>query len=379
MSEYTREEILKLIEDNGGPEGLDLTGADLTGVDLGWQAIYKELNKIKSKDSNVSPIWYSRKTEGINLRGVDLLLADCEETNLECADLEGAKLWDATFSKARLWRANLREAILTGSDFQQADLSCADLRDSETLNTDFRGANLRGACLEAVDLFSAESLAGIHVCGAVLDRTRMRWEQLGGKVGEEIEGDYWLAKEAYLNLKNNFNSLGRCNDASEVYIKERQMEKMCSAPWRVRRVYMGERDLGYSEESRLPVWHPRVLWFCARHTWKWFWDWVAELVCGYGERIRRVLFWMVASLLGFAAYYWGIGGVWLVEPDGSRVAATSFWHYLIYSAGAFTTTEFARFQAADDRVRMVTAIQAIIGIVLAGLLGFVAGNRIRRS
>ncbi len=26
MSEYTREEILKLIEENGGPEGLDLRG-----------------------------------------------------------------------------------------------------------------------------------------------------------------------------------------------------------------------------------------------------------------------------------------------------------------------------------------------------------------
>jgi hypothetical protein len=88
---------------------------------------------------------------------------------------------------------------------------------------------------------------------------------------------------------------------------------------------------------------------------------------------------MAATLFGFAAYYWRIGGVWLVEPDGGAKVATSFWHYLIYSAGAFTTTEFARFQAADDRVRMVTAIQAIIGIVLAGLLGFVAGNRIRRS
>ena len=26
MSEYTKEEILKLIEENGGPEGLDLRG-----------------------------------------------------------------------------------------------------------------------------------------------------------------------------------------------------------------------------------------------------------------------------------------------------------------------------------------------------------------
>jgi len=32
MSEYTREDILKLIEKNGGPEGLDLRDKDLSGA-----------------------------------------------------------------------------------------------------------------------------------------------------------------------------------------------------------------------------------------------------------------------------------------------------------------------------------------------------------
>ena len=43
MSDYTREEILKLIEENGGPEGLDLSGKDLSGIDLGREAIKAEL------------------------------------------------------------------------------------------------------------------------------------------------------------------------------------------------------------------------------------------------------------------------------------------------------------------------------------------------
>ena len=33
MSEHTREQILKLIEDNGGPKGLDLSGRDLSDID----------------------------------------------------------------------------------------------------------------------------------------------------------------------------------------------------------------------------------------------------------------------------------------------------------------------------------------------------------
>ena len=43
MSEYTREEILKLIEENGGPEGLDLSEKDLSGIGLNKRAIEVEL------------------------------------------------------------------------------------------------------------------------------------------------------------------------------------------------------------------------------------------------------------------------------------------------------------------------------------------------
>ena len=43
MSEYTREELLKLIQENSGPEGLDLSGKDLSGIDLNERAIGTEL------------------------------------------------------------------------------------------------------------------------------------------------------------------------------------------------------------------------------------------------------------------------------------------------------------------------------------------------
>jgi hypothetical protein len=43
LSEYTREGILKLIEENGGAEGLGLSGKDLSGIDLNERAIEVEL------------------------------------------------------------------------------------------------------------------------------------------------------------------------------------------------------------------------------------------------------------------------------------------------------------------------------------------------
>ena len=43
MSEYTREEILKLIEERGATEGLDLWGKDLSGIDLSMDAIEESM------------------------------------------------------------------------------------------------------------------------------------------------------------------------------------------------------------------------------------------------------------------------------------------------------------------------------------------------
>ena len=38
----TREDVLRLIEENGGPEGLDLSGQDLSWIDLSRETISRE-------------------------------------------------------------------------------------------------------------------------------------------------------------------------------------------------------------------------------------------------------------------------------------------------------------------------------------------------
>lgn len=64
MSEYTTEKILKLIERNGGPKGLDLSGEDLMGINLGWEEIAKELKKAREGAPDETPVWYSAWTWG---------------------------------------------------------------------------------------------------------------------------------------------------------------------------------------------------------------------------------------------------------------------------------------------------------------------------
>lgn len=331
-----------------------------------------------------------------NLQGVRLSRANLQGAELRVADLQGAGLVDTKLQGADLWFANLQGAWLAHANLKGANLVRADLQEAHLGGTNLQDANLGYAHLEKVDFFTSGSLEGAYFYDAFLDDTRLRRKQLGRAIGEELAGRYDEARDVYLRLKRNFDDLGDYAASAWAYQKERQMEKACNAPWRARGTY-GETELGDTAdverpepwfrvrapsdtfEHRAPAWHPRVWLFYARHTLKWLSDWFVEYLCGYGESIWRVLFWMFASFFGFAAYYWRIGGVWVVKPNGEAAVATSFWHYLIYSAGAFTTTQFAKLQAADDRVRMITAIQAIVGIVLAGLLGFVAGNRIRRS
>jgi hypothetical protein len=53
--------------------------------------------------------------------------------------------------------------------------------------------------------------------------------------------------------------------------------------------------------------------------------------------------------------------------------------YLLYTLDTLTTANFSGLQPINDAVKLASGFFAIAGIVLAGLLGFVAGNRIRRS
>ena len=409
MSEYTREEILKLIEENGGPRGLGLSKRDLSGIDLRGSAILIELESRKRLDPEETPVWFSAERglgginlqsallDGANLQGASLSHANLRGAILIDADLKGAHLVNAGLQGAVLLSANLEGANLASTDLQGACLLSANLQGAKLSSTNLQeaqfdgahlqgtvmmwanlqgarlhGANLQGAFLqyshlEKVDFFVGKSLEGAYFYNAFLDNTRMRREQLGKAIGEELREKYDWAKEAYLALKNNFAEIGRYRDESWAYVKERQMGKMMHHP-RLARVY-------YRDE--LPenpnAW--RLAWFYIRHTAKWLTDWFVELLCSYGESLWRVLAWMLLVIVGFAAYYQVSHAV----VTSSQDAATSLWDHLIFSLGAFTTLQPARLQAARPGVELLTTVQAIIGISLAGLLGFVAGNRIRRS
>ncbi len=377
--------------------GANLQGANLQGADL--------------REANLQGalLWFANLQEAgvsANLQGADLREANLQGALLWFADLRGATLLKANLKRALLLDANLQEADLweanlQGADLREADLQGADLRRADLQGADLQGANLQGANLQGASLQGANSvqldlldvaegaLRGVPFFRARLDRTLMKREQLGAAIGDELYADYCAARDAYLALKQNFESLGDYEAASWAYVKERKMERASSAPWRARRFY-GQEELGdvpkdpegRAIEKRLRCYHPRVLWFYTRHTVKWAKDGLIELVCNYGEGPWQTLASIAVVFLGFAIFY-SRGGLmnWVVDgPQGTTLLRT--WDLgagLLLSLCAMTTIDVPWLQPSEPWVAAVMGFEALLAIGLTGLLGFVLGNRIRRS
>jgi len=143
MSEYTREEILKMIEEVGGPENLDLSGKDLSGIDLSKKTIAKELEEYRKSHPDETPLWLRHPTEGIDLHGATL-----KETDLSSAHLEGAYLWGAHLEGADLGRARLEGVLLGWAHLEGAILGRAHLEEANVRWAQLEGANLWRARLE---------------------------------------------------------------------------------------------------------------------------------------------------------------------------------------------------------------------------------------
>jgi uncharacterized protein YjbI with pentapeptide repeats len=381
----TRKDVLRLIEENGGPKGLDLSGQDLSWLDLGREAISREAGPV-SRRSGKRPIWKSDRPGGIDLRGVILENANLRGANLAYANLYDANLECAVLNVAILTRARLFRARLCGADLCWSNLSGAMARGAK-----FDNANLAVADLTGTD-FREASLKDASLYKARFSGTRLGRRELGDVIVQEnpdklkalIERYYqgaargWIeieirtkqlddARQVYAALKANFLDTGNYQDASWAHIKERQMAKKTHSPRNARNYYEEEFPQG------------RVLFstgcwrFYLRHTLKWLLDWAAELTCGYGEKPLRTVLWAGIFLLVFPFLFrWSNGII-------SEAGPMSWLDYFNYSFGAFTTFGFDQFQAATPLAQTLTSIEALLGISVLALLMFTLGNRISRS
>ena len=375
----------------------DLAGADLRGADFGGARLAKahlatanlggaELGATDlagadlSKANLAKALCEEANFGGAKLRFADLRDAACEQAKFARADLWGADLTGAECGRADFRRAvltestacgadfrgaDLRAAVMTRADFRGADLSRADLRGAHVVGADFRGANLQHARLDGLDL-TAVALEGVRLAGARLDGARLEWQQFGERLGEEIGGDIEAARGGYLALERVFIALGDTAAASWAYLRRRRMEKRLA--WQFARLR----------------WTQRRPWASAKAAGAAAGDQGIEWLCDYGESIGRVIVSLAAVFVGFAVLYVLTESVVRVGPGPNgvevRQVTASPSDLAIFSLLALTTSgsPVVALQPRDQFVHFLTGVQALFGISLTGLLGFVVGNRIRR-
>lgn len=136
----TRTDVVRLLEELGSPEQLDVSGQ--------------------------------------NLEGITLLNFDLSGSNLSQARLCEANLCGANLSRADLHGANLRGTYLCWADLRGANLSGADLSEAQLIWADLGNANLHGASLDKADLRGADlswaSLGGANAFARTRHQLRKR-------------------------------------------------------------------------------------------------------------------------------------------------------------------------------------------------------------
>src|SRR5262249_16288055 len=139
------------------------------------------------------------------------------------------------------------------------------------------------------------------------EKTRLRHEQLGEALGEELAGDFTGASQGYLALERNFSGLGDQIAAGWAYRKRRRMQKMAELSRARDRFRAGQ------------------LQSAARSFTNYASDQLVEWLCDYGESIPRVLASLLILHLFFTAIY-GLTGsvVRIIETPGGELRTTTY-------------------------------------------------------
>ena len=181
---------------------------------------------------------------------------------------------------------------------------------------------------------------------------------------QEKEKEFSKAEEIYLLLKNNFHSIGRYNDESWAFKKEKDMERKSN-------------------------YHFKTL-----H--KWIWSCFLNGIYGYGERPWNVILSAGILIFAFALLFSliGIGNPEIIELKGTAIHQNSgniidlaskgflknnvirnFPDSLYFSLITFTTLGYGDFRPLEGLGRILAGSEAFIGAFMMALFVYTFARR----
>ena len=142
MADFNTEQLLEMLQRQGGAGNLDLSGHDLTGINLSGEALEELLDELGYAGVGRGPLWFEPWTKGVSLSHAHL-----REAQLRMADLRNACLENADLRGADLSGAELNSVNLAGADIDGARLDGANLTGTNLAGTSMVGTSTSGTCL----------------------------------------------------------------------------------------------------------------------------------------------------------------------------------------------------------------------------------------
>jgi uncharacterized protein YjbI with pentapeptide repeats len=340
---YTREDVLRLIKENGGKaERLDLSakrfeeGVDLSGLDLEGIILSK---------AHFGVLFKGKKPTGGRFDGSNLTNADLRNASLQYAQF---KILDG--KPSNLTNADLRGSLLMEASFQEADLTATkfgrlgneDFGPATLKNTDLRGAKLSLTILKGC-YFYGTKLEGAHIrSGEILEAYIEEADWGNYKIGEESEEDFNAAERVYRKLKVWYTQSGYADIAGKFYYREKEAQRKSL------RFYYCEKQDGKKSLKLFPKnWRHRI----ALQLSYWFF--------GHGEGWKRIFLWIAGFVLCFALIYYAIG---TLKPNGLLDS-------LYYSAVSFIALGYGAWvKEATGAIKILGVFETFLGFFMMTLL-----------
>ncbi len=366
----SRKDIAQLVKKNGGSQGLDLSYTDISDLKLG-----SSVEKTLTLDGVIFGKY------GDVLSGVIAERTLFVRNSFRGAKFIGARLREANFFLSDLSEADLRLSDLTDARLGYANLSGANLFGTKLINTNLRNVNLHGSDLYQAVLDGRTELMKENIGESILQENEKAYREFiernilvnsNNPIEDHLRDRFFKAYRIFENLRVHFAANGNTSDANWAFLKERRMKKKWHGAQRL--IFFREKKWG------------KAIGAC----FQWLSDWIVELLCDYGESIWRVVFWMAALvfLIGpllismFGGLNWdelNLTNVTLFDIYKNVPFMHVYLQYLLYMIDVLTTSSFSVLNPSNDVIRFISGVLSLVSIFLAGLLGFVAGNRIRNS
>lgn len=361
--------------------------------------------------------------EDLDVSGGEMTESRFEGGSLHNSVLNNAELSDCCFNRTKMANAQMRElGIGEDVNFNRIDATSSDFSSTDLSELDLRQINFEKSNLHNVNLRDSD-LRGSHLFDSTLDSIRInRNTELGRLCHYEYNSDRaaegLVLEEEYdvEDLKAEFSFLGFPIPHPKKTIKRLWNRGLGDKDWRKEnaeslkssaRVYRAYQQL--LRENSLPgdVRHYRIREKEARRKCAYVErDWGAWIRLSalrwsiqYGERYRNVLSNSLLVILIWSILYLQTGGVRRTISDGEVIHRRSYniiepisnmvsqvlpistdytielFTALYFSIVTFTTLGYGDLQPASDTVRMLAALQSLIGTALTAVLVFILARR----